>query len=176
MVNSINNLLSLLTIGSQIFAALLVITFLAVPQRIKKIREVFFQYAFNLAFIVALIATLGSLFYSEIAKYEPCKLCWFERIFMYPQVILFGIAIWKKHTEIWIYTLTLSIIGLLITIYHYILQLGVTIPLPCSVVGYAASCSKKFFLQYGYITIPMMALTAFLLIILLMLWRKMYRK
>lgn len=52
--------------------------------------------AFLFSFLIVASASLGSLFYSEIIGFEPCKLCWYQRVFMYPQVIIFGIALWKK--------------------------------------------------------------------------------
>ena len=127
------------------------------------------------AFLVSLGATVGSLFLSEIAQFEPCKLCWFQRIFMYPQVFLLGIALWKKDLGIYTYSIALSAIGAIIAGYHYLLQIGVAPALPCSAVGYSADCSQRFILQFGYITIPLMAFSAFLLILLLNLNAK-YRK
>jgi disulfide bond formation protein DsbB len=123
-----------------------------------------------MSFVIALISTLGSLFYSEIAGYEPCKLCWYQRILMYPLVIILGIA-WKRNDKkIVDYALALSGLGAIIAGYHYYLQLGGKSVLPCSAVGYSVSCSQRFVMSFGYITIPMMALTSFLLIFLL-LWR-----
>lgn len=118
--------------------------------------------------MVALVAMVGSLIYSEIIGYEPCKLCWLQRIFMYSQVILLGMALFKKDYKIISYSIVLSIIGAIIAGYHYLLQLGVASGLPCSAVGYSVSCSQRFVMQYGYITIPMMALSAFVLITLLL--------
>lgn len=154
-VSVVNQLLGILTIVGQ--AAII----LAWP-----FRAFISKNALLSAFLVALIATSGSLFYSEIAGYEPCKLCWFQRIFMYPQVILLGLALWKKDYGIKFYGIVLSSIGAVIAGYHYLLQLGVAPALPCAAVGYSVACSQRFVLQFGYITIPMMALTAFLLIII----------
>lgn len=120
-------------------------------------------------FIVSIIATIGSLMYSEIAGFEPCKLCWFQRIFMYPQVLILGLAIWKRDSGAILYGLFLSIVGALIALYHYLLQLGVFESAPCSATG--VSCDKVYSFYYGYITIPMMALSAFALIIIFSLVR-----
>ena len=126
-----------------------------------------------LAFTIALTATLGSLYYSEIAHLEPCKLCWFQRILMYPQAILLGLAILKNdRTHITSYALTLSGIGAVIAIYHYYLQRGGSEIIPCSTVGYSVSCAKVFVMSYGYITIPFMSLSAFFLILALMVLYK----
>lgn len=124
--------------------------------------------ALRLALIVALTATGGSLFYSDIAGFEPCKLCWIQRIFMYPLVVLFTLGMLKKDRDIADYGLALSIIGAPIALYHYYLQRGGNPFVPCSTVGYSVSCAKTFVMSYGYITIPMMALTAFILIIILL--------
>ena len=119
-----------------------------------------------LSFIVAAVATLGSLFYSEIAGYEPCKLCWYQRILMYPLVLVLGIAWQRKDKNVIPYVLALSGIGAVIALFHYYLQLVPTTPLvPCSTVGIAISCTTREFTHFGYVTIPMMSLTAFLLII-----------
>jgi len=116
------------------------------------------------AFVIALIATLGSLFYSEIAGYIPCKLCWYQRIFMYPLPILLGIALFKKDNKISSYAIPLSIIGGIISIYHYSTQILNNSAI-CS--AESVTCASKIFFSYGYITIPIMALTAFALIIFL---------
>jgi disulfide bond formation protein DsbB len=116
------------------------------------------------ALIVALLAMGGSLLYSDVIGLEPCMLCWYQRILMYPQVILLALANVRKDAKIVLYSLPLALIGAAISMYHYTLQLGVNPYAPCEAIGYSVSCSDRFILNYGYITIPMMALTAFLLI------------
>jgi disulfide bond formation protein DsbB len=165
--------LSLLTVAADILLVIaLVILALALLNKnykgLKKNKLVSWvgERGLLLSFIVAIVATLGSLFLSEIAGYEPCKLCWYQRIFMYPLVILFGIALEKRDKSIVPYGLTLAGIGSAIAAFHYYLQLVPTTPLvPCSTVGIAVSCTTREFTHFGYVTIPMMALTAFLLII-----------
>lgn len=127
---------------------------------------------FVLAFLVALTATLGSLYYSDIRGFTPCKFCWFQRIFMYPQVILLGIALWKKDFWMRSYSIILSVIGGLIALNHYILQITGVSFIPCSAIGYSISCNKIFVLKLGYITIPIMAITAFALIALALVFSK----
>ncbi len=122
--------------------------------------------------IVAAAATSGSLYFSDIAGWTPCKDCWYQRIFMYPQVLLLAVALWKKDRHIALYILTLSIIGMGIAIDHYAEQVeaafaAVGAPeidplIPCDNSG--VSCAKtEIHFTFGYITIPMMALTAFVL-------------
>ena len=120
-----------------------------------------------LGLIVSLTATLGSLYYSEIMGYTPCLLCWYQRIFVYPQVFLFGIALWKNDKRVFRYSIALSVIGLLIAGYHYLVQMNIFTSTACSAIGYSASCSDQFFTTFGYITIPMMAVTTFALLIIL---------
>ena len=163
MVTTINTVLALLTV---LGGALFLIGTGAIIFRRDLFRRFPARFALPAAFIVALIATAGSLFYSEIAGYTPCELCWFQRILMYPQVILLGVALAVKDQKIMRYILWLSGIGAFIALYHYLIQLGF-LPGACDVSGYSVSCSHRFVLEYGYITIPMMALTAFLLNILL---------
>ncbi|MFB6212388.1 MAG: disulfide bond formation protein B [Candidatus Magasanikbacteria bacterium] len=139
----------------------------------KKIRTKLFYLWNNLkknsifySLLVVLIAMLGSLFYSEVIGYEPCKLCWVQRIFIYPQVFLLAIALWRREKNIFNYLIPFSGLGLLISGYHYLLQIGLLPQPPCSTVGFSVSCSQNFFMYFGYITIPMMAMVVFVLVIL----------
>lgn len=121
-------------------------------------------------FVVSLVAMLGSLYYSDVLGYEPCKLCWYQRIFMYPQVFLFGLALWRREPfRIWAYSTFLSLIGGAIALFHYYIQTSPRplVTLPCSALGYSASCTETFAVQMGYITIPMMALSAFIVLLIL---------
>lgn len=124
-------------------------------------------HALTLMLIVAVVATSGSLFLSEVAQWSPCKYCWIQRIFMYPQIILLAIALWKRDANVARYIFALSIIGLAYATYHYFIQMQNIIAssqnpaTPCDPSG--ESCVKTPFVEFGYITIPMMALVAFLL-------------
>lgn len=121
------------------------------------------------SFIVSATATLGSLFYSEVLNYAPCELCWYQRIFMYPQVLLFAVAMWENDRGILRYARILSLIGLPIAAFHYFIQIIKVNIISCDVVGYSAKCTETFSVHFGYITIPMMAVTAFALLILFQL-------
>lgn len=126
------------------------------------------KYALAFAFVVALVSTLGSLYFSEVAHYEPCRLCWFQRIFMYPQAILLGMAFFRKDNKIFSYAVPLSVIGGMISAYHYYIQVKAAVTAStassCSATG--VSCASTPFFSYGYITIPFMALTGFALILI----------
>jgi disulfide bond formation protein DsbB len=124
-----------------------------------------------LAFIFSLFALVGSLFFSEIAKFAPCLLCWYQRICMYPLVLILGIGYFKKDKGVVKYAIPLSIIGLLIGTYHYTIQMIETyfhtLPpslVPCGTIGMTASCTHNFFLIGGFITIPFMSMATFLMI------------
>lgn len=125
-------------------------------------RAIFFS------FLIVLGTMLGSLFYSDIIGYEPCTLCWYQRIFMYPQVFLLGFALIRKDKSIIPYSLLLSAVGAAIAGYHYLIQMGVTSGSFCLTAESSVSCAQRYFLSFGYITIPMMSLSIFTLIILLM--------
>lgn len=116
-----------------------------------------------ISFSVATIATIGSLYFSEILKYEPCKLCWIQRIFMYPQAILLGVAYIRKDYLIAKYSLILSCIGGTFSLYHYGTQ---KIPLlgDHSLICGPTPCTAQYINWFGFITIPFLALTAFLII------------
>lgn len=169
LVTVVNQFLAILTIISEILVALIILSLLIKTPLTKRFLAFLQRNSLLFAFIIALIATLGSLFFSEIAKFDPCKLCWYQRILMYPQVLLLGGAYLRKEKNIAFYSMIMSIGGAIIAFYHYLLQIGrIGELLPCSAVGYSVSCSQKFVLLFGYITIPMMALSAFLLIIALL--------
>lgn len=162
----VNQTLALLTVAGQIVVVVLIVS---LATKRSEMLNFFAKYALVFSLSVALIATLGSLFYSEIAGYEPCKLCWWQRILMYPQTILLGIAWLKKDYGLVLYNIVLSSLGALIAGYHYLLQIGIASSIGCSAVGYSIDCAPRFVMQFGYITISLMALTAFLLIISFMI-------
>ena len=132
------------------------------------------KYAVPAAFFLALGGLLGSLVYSEVIGLEPCLYCWWQRVIIYPQVLLLGIAWWKNEiTVIKKYAITLSVVGVGLGIYHYLAQKisAVADATNCSVAG-GVSCSGSYINVFGYITIPMMSLTILVAIILLLSMKK----
>lgn len=113
--------------------------------------------------IVSMIATLGSLYFSEIRGYEPCKMCWIQRIFMYPIVLMTTIAFIQKNARIALTTAVFAIMGGSVSLYHYGIQkidfLSESAP-ACGMVP----CTGQYINWLGFITIPFLALTAFILI------------
>ncbi|MEH7414435.1 disulfide oxidoreductase [Neobacillus drentensis] len=116
-----------------------------------------------LSWVAAIIATLGSLYFSEVMHFIPCTLCWYQRIFMYPLTIILGVAFYRNDQGIYRYVLPLSIIGMLISGYHTLLQ---KIPYlqQFEMCTTGVPCSKDYINWLGFITIPILAFIAFTLI------------
>lgn len=112
---------------------------------------------------VSLIATLGSLYFSEVRGYEPCKLCWVQRIFMYPIAIMMTVAYIQKNPRIVITTLIFSIIGGVVSAYHYAIQ-KVSFLQDSAISCGPVSCTGVYINWFGFITIPFLALTAFIIL------------
>ncbi|MFB7139664.1 disulfide oxidoreductase [Gottfriedia sp. NPDC056225] len=113
--------------------------------------------------IVSIIATLGSLSFSIINHWTPCSLCWYQRIFMYPIVFIVGIAVYKNKVKDVIYVLPLSLIGMCISIYHILIQKVPAMKETATQCG-PVPCTGDYLNWFGFITIPMLAFVAFLLI------------
>ncbi len=130
------------------------------------------QYSLYLAWLVALVATFGSLYFSEIMGFIPCEYCWYQRILMYPLSIILGIAAFFDEHTVRKYVLPLSIIGMCVSTFHYMLQKipGLAEIKPCT---QGVPCSAQYINWLGFITIPFLALIAFTLItLILVLTRK----
>ncbi|HEY4514903.1 MAG TPA: disulfide bond formation protein B [Candidatus Paceibacterota bacterium] len=123
------------------------------------------KHSILIGFLVLLASVVGSLFYSNVLGYDPCVLCWYQRIFIYPQLVIFGLALWKRRTDIWLYSLGLSLIGILVALYHNFLPYFEKFGLGCGSTG--PSCSKLYVFAFGYLTIPVMSLSVFFVLILL---------
>lgn len=121
-----------------------------------------------LAWITAIIAMAGSLFFSERMGFVPCVLCWYQRILMYPLVIFLGMAFYLNDRWIYKYILPLSLIGMLVSGYHYALQ-KVPSMQEFSVCQSGIPCSGQYINLLGFITIPFLALIAFTIITMMML-------
>lgn len=121
------------------------------------------KYGLYIVWVISLLSVLGSLYYSNVMNLPPCILCWYQRIAMYPLVIILGIGILRKDVKVWITALPLSIIGLFIAVYHNLLyyKLLPEALTPC-VTG--ISCTTKLIELFGFLTIPLQALIAFVVI------------
>ncbi|WP_096198898.1 disulfide oxidoreductase [Bacillus sp. FJAT-45350] len=117
---------------------------------------------------IAIVATAGSLFFSEVIGFIPCELCWIQRIFMYPMVITLGIALWKKDLNYGIYAVALSGIGAVIAFYHYLLQKvpALSTTDSCGIIP----CTGQYINWLGFITIPFLSFVAFASIFVLSIY------
>ncbi len=122
--------------------------------------------ALALAFAVAAVSMLGSLYFSEIAHFLPCRLCWYQRICMYPLVPMLGIAAWRHDMAVRPYAAVLAVIGVPISSYHVLLEHFPS--LESSACDPDNPCSLIWVRRFGYVTIPVMALSGFLLILTLL--------
>ncbi|MFZ4453931.1 disulfide oxidoreductase [Salibacterium aidingense] len=127
-------------------------------------KRVLQSYGLYAAWLVSAAAVLGSLYFSEILGFVPCEFCWYQRILMYPLVLLLGMAAYFNDTSIVRYVLPLPVIGALVSLYHYSMQKipGFAPIEPCSE---GVPCQGMYINLLGFITIPFLALLAFLFII-----------
>ena len=121
----------------------------------------------HIALLAAWIATCGSLFFSEVLRWQPCILCWYQRILMYPLAILLAIGIVRRDRGLHVYVLPFSIAGIGVSLYHYLLIKTDWLPPPACTVG--VPCTVDYLNWFGFINIPFLALTAFLIITCMML-------
>ncbi len=131
-----------------------------------KLNHLLQRHGAHLAFLVALTATLGSLYFSEIRHFIPCTLCWYQRILMYPLVIITLVGIIERDDFLPTYVLPFSLVGLCLSAYHYAIQWGVLGSTTACTIG--IPCNVRYVNYLGFITIPFMALTAFSLITIIM--------
>ena len=131
-------------------------------------REFIAENLVYLALLQAGIATLGSLYFSEVMDLVPCVLCWYQRILMYPLALIIAVGILRGDRRIYLYVLPLAVVGLTVAIYHNLLYFGV-LPESVQPCMLGVSCTTKQIEWLGFITIPLMSLTAFTVIDTIML-------
>jgi disulfide bond formation protein DsbB len=150
-----------LTLVTNIIFILFVLAF-AFDKSIRRfVMSYVHKYVLEIIFAVSLGALVFSWWYSNIVNFPPCELCWIQRIFMYPQVLLSFLGILKKDKRIVEYLLPMTIIGGVVALYQSLVHWGIGGGfLACTTTG--AECAKVYVLEYGYITIPFMALSSFI--------------
>lgn len=168
---TVSPILAAMAIASVLLAAL---TLMSVELRgASPVRALLHDHAQKLMALVAGVATFASLYYSEIAKFTPCEFCWYQRIAMYPLFVLLAVAV---VTRAWLpsrYIVTIALIGLSLSVYHYQLQL---FPDQAGVCSGPVSCTGQYVEEFGFVSIPFMAGCGFLAILLLQAatWRVEY--
>lgn len=135
------------------------------------------EYILFLAWTASLISMFGSLYFSEIREFEPCKLCWYQRILMYPFVVLLGLAVIKRDYKITFYTMVLSAIGICTSLYHYSVQKFPFLSNKAPSCG-RVPCTGEYINWLGFITIPLLALIGFTIIFIcsFIIWRQTKEK
>jgi len=169
VVSVANFLFSVGVILSQVFLLGLLVGVLFFKKELAPVLFFLQKHGLLLACAVAVGSMLASLFYSLVAGFPPCDLCWYQRIFMYSSAVVLLSAVIKKDTRVAPYVLLLSVIGAAISGYHNVVSYG-GVRSVCSILNTSVSCTKRYVFEFGYITIPMMALTAFALVIVLLIF------
>jgi disulfide bond formation protein DsbB len=177
LAQNITVILSFFTVLADIAAVLLFIVFISPLKETDagaKVAHWVGRHSIWLAFTICAASLAGSLFYSGLVGFPPCELCWWQRIFLYPQAILLAIAYFTDDEHIHKYCIALSSFGFVIAAYNVWLQFGGTSLGPCSAT--AVSCSLRYFLEFGYVTLPTMSITAFGLLLVIMLFRRRHKQ
>lgn len=152
-----------------IYVILLIVRQLFGLKHIDRLRRVFAPYAYQIAFMSALMATLASLFLSEVLHFQPCILCWYQRIAMYPQVMLLYIAQLRNERVLTPYLMVINVLGGIVALYHYSLHIlpRTLLPiLPCAKQYAGVPCDKGYDFYFGFMTFPLMAWAVFMVIII----------
>lgn len=160
------------TLLGNVFAILYLLSALFAKDLYRRVSRFLSERALALGFLVSFSATFGSILYSQVMGYPACILCWIQRIFMYPEAALFALAAWRKDRGVLPYALLLALLGGAVALYNWVkdmLALYTDIALACPAVPGLPSCDRIYVDEFGYITIPMLALNAFLLIIIITL-------
>lgn len=123
------------------------------------------EYFSYIAWFIALIAMVGSLFFSEVMQLPPCLLCWYQRIAMYPLVVIIGAGVIMRDRRMKFYALPLALAGLAVAVYHNLLYYGI-LPESSAPCAQGISCTSEQIVWFGFITIPLLALAAFVTITL----------
>jgi len=161
--------LAALGVVGQVLAGLLILVGLAalagMRGHLRSLRSALWGYELWAAFLVAAIATGGSLFFSEVAHFVPCELCWYQRVCMYPLSILTLCTAVKRDYRIARYLLVLPVLGAGISGYHLLVENGVVEQASACLASGPGGCATKWINEFGWMTIPTLALTAFVLLI-----------
>jgi disulfide bond formation protein DsbB len=167
-------LLAVLGVAGQALGALLLLVGLAalvgVRAPLLALRRGVEGYELWLAFLVTSIATGGSLFFSEIAGFVPCELCWYQRICMYPLSIVTLLAALADERRVARYLLPFPVVGAGVAVYHLLIENGVVKQSQICLLSAPGGCATKWIEEFGYVTIPVLALTGFALAFTLLLF------
>ena len=174
MTHDVIVVLATLGVVGQVLLAFLVLTGLlwlvGLRGPLTAIRGAIWGYELWLAFLVSATATAGSLFFSEVAHFVPCELCWFQRVCMYPLAVTTLLAALFNDHRAARYLLPLPVIGAGVSVYHLLIENHVVEQARACVVSAPGGCATKWIDEFGYMTIPTLALTAFALTFVFLLF------
>lgn len=169
LATEFTKVLAISTVLGNLVALMIFTLFIFTRPAYERIMDRIGAHASAIGFFIAALSTIGSLLYSEVVGYPACILCWTQRIFMYPQMFLFGLALWRRERMIAPYAFLLSLLGGAVALYQWVkdmlLLYGHT-TIPCPAVTGLPSCDRIYVQEFGYVTIPMIALNAFILLLL----------
>src|SRR5690348_7152801 len=159
--------LAVLGVVGQVLAGLMILVgaaaVLGARGPLGMLRNAIWGYELWAAFVVSAIATGGSLFFSEIAHFVPCELCWFQRICMYPLSSATLLAALANDRRAARYLLPLPLVGAGVSVYHLLVENGVVHQAQACLISAPGGCATKWINEFGYMTIPTLALTGFAL-------------
>lgn len=158
MINLIAQFIPLSVLLSHFLLAFVIAAFIFRKSWGKGTIEFVRTHALVIGLTLSLFIVLGSMFYSSILGYPPCELCWWQRILLFPSLILFIVAFRSRDNKVFSYVLPLALLAGVISIYQIYAQMGGTSLLDCTAVG--GDCLKVYVDAFGYITIPVMGLTS----------------
>jgi disulfide bond formation protein DsbB len=129
----------------------------------RTIISAFAPWALPLAAAVTTTCALGSLYFSEIVNYKPCLMCWYQRTMMYPLAVILIVAALTQDKRVWRYATPLAAIGITISTYHWFLERFPN--LDAGVCDIEVPCEFVWFENFGFVTLPFMAFTGFLAVL-----------
>ncbi len=159
----------------QIFSVITILVLFFGPSK-SKFLDYVEKHSIIMSFLVSFLSSIFSLVYSEIIGFPPCVQCWYQRVFLFPQVFILGVALWEREKKVIKYAMPLLLSGFVVSIYqNFKYYFGETSSLPCDASG--VSCYQHLISEYGgYISIPMLALTGFFCIIVILTVAHFYNK
>jgi len=143
-----------------------------IQENVLSRRDKFILYAVA---AVSFFSMAGSLFFSEILKYPPCVLCWYQRILMYPLFFIFSVGLLRRDKNVFFYAAPLVIIGFIISLYHNLLYYGI-LPESVAPCTLGISCTTKQIEWFGFVTIPFLSMASFVFIGICMFFFWRYNK
>lgn len=176
LTNAVSTALAALAVLLQVLvgivAVIALVSLFAPPARrlLIEIRDTLLGNEIWIAWAIAAAAVLGSLYFSELAKFIPCRLCWFQRIAMYPLAVILLVGALRRDVRAAVqYAFVFPIAGMIVSIYHIYIEENPSAETHACKVG-GGSCTTKWIDKFGYITIPVLAITAFAAILTLLLF------